>query len=362
VEHKAFIQLIEEQKWLTGLPKRNWLLLQFQEKYHLDRKQLLDKYNSYTKDVVFQSVHENKKKEQQMMNYQDKRYKIHNIKYDKDGIRFTKYGYCMVAGCKGAIQCQKVIVPTKKSKFNQHHIFTHISHPHTCDKRKGRSYGALNVASDSFDDKRVLFSMSRIPGLLPANVNEIVDFLESCTMNNEWKKLAGGNNDRFYLPNLHKSQSEPMLILYNMIQNWIPFKQTKELIGRQYPLLTHIRITVIKSLPLAVTQNGTDGRLHFDYGPACLNKHTDLQPISVMIALSSFQFIYNDGIVFQDEASSRDTIRTVDVPAGHFITFTNRCHHTGGPNNSTQNAYRIFLYCVSQASDFPSGKIYYLER
>jgi hypothetical protein len=361
--HNEFIKLIEDNNWNKKLPTRDLSLLQFMQKYGLVRKQVLDKFNLYLHSKNLESLKINSTKERKQINHDGKLYKVHNVIYAKDGIRVTKYGYCVVKGCKGAIRAGKMIVTKKNSKFNEHHTFVHVAHPHSCDKKLGLSNRLCNSDNFLYEDDRVLFQLSRMNGIDPANVNEILQFLESCGRHIKWIKLIGGKNDRYFLPNFEKSKSEPVTILRNMIRNWVPFQKTLSYIQHQFPFLVHIKMTILKSSPGAVTQNGDDGILHFDYGPECLDRHSDLQPISVIIALSPFSFIYNDGIVFQDEELSKSTIRTLNVPSGHFILFTNRCHHTGGPNLTNDNAYRIFLYCVSKESDLPpQERIYYLEH
>jgi hypothetical protein len=363
ITHDEFIKMINDKKW-TGryLPHDDIDLLKFQKVNGFVRKQVKDKYDWYLSSIGIVNDKPSRQNEQKKVSHKGFDYKISTVEYDKTDHQWKKkYGYCCRAGCKGSIVINNMKLPLKKQE-----TAIYVGTLHSCtDEDKKQALSPTTI--QRYDDYRVLFQMSRLPGVNPANVGDIVDYLIDDSNGKhgkpiDWSGLIGGSGDRFWLPNLETSRAKNIAYLNNLIKNWKPYKLVIDFIRRQYPELKLIKTTILASAPNARIQGGDHGRFHFDYDQKTLNQPCEQQPVSVIIGLTGFTFIYNDGIVYQDEEKGRETTRVVDVPAGHFIVFTNRCHHTGGYNKMDTASYRIFLYCVRNEFDLPNDEVYYLER
>lgn len=130
-----------------------------------------------------------------------------------------------------------------------------------------------------------------------------------------------------------------------------------KLVQKDYPKLQHYKLSVLKSLDGAYTQyQGCNYRLHSDYHHHVNVRPPDQRPISVMVALDEFEFLY-----LKDRRDRRGDIITQKVHPKQMIAFTNYCLHAGGANDSGKVCYRLFAYMVSNRDDIPMGNVYYYK-
>jgi hypothetical protein len=90
-----------------------------------------------------------------------------------------------------------------------------------------------------------------------------------------------------------------------------------------------------------------------DYDPDTWMLPPDVQPISVLIGLDGFQFIYAP----QGDPHNKAKFVTTFVHAGHYALFSNHCWHSGGRNETNKVVYRIFIYLANKIADFPTDKV-----
>ncbi len=102
-----------------------------------------------------------------------------------------------------------------------------------------------------------------------------------------------------------------------------------------YPSLVCVQLGALQSLPNCPSQyKGYKNKLHLDYSSNYPKLAPAQRPVSVILALDSFNFLYLPHI-FQ---TSKDLVQ-LTVPAGHAIIFTDACLHSGGPNDSPNHQY-----------------------
>jgi hypothetical protein len=120
-----------------------------------------------------------------------------------------------------------------------------------------------------------------------------------------------------------------------------------------YPTLIHVKGGSILSAPNAPAQfEGHNERLHSDYTANVLEQSPNERPVSIIVAVDPFQFMY---LPTQD--MMRKEIQTICVHPGETVIFTNRCLHSGDINNSEEFSLRLFAYLVSNLHDFPANKV-----
>ena len=166
---------------------------------------------------------------------------------------------------------------------------------------------------------------------------------------NLWKNITGGNKMRKWIPDLHDIVRRVSLknVIENALQGYIKIVQEK------YPELRYWKVGAIKSLPWAPSQfEGHGGKLHSDYAHSLENLEPRLRPVSIIVGLNHFNFMW-----LSDRKSRETEIREMTVFPGQMIIFTNHCLHAGGKNNTNEDQTRLFAYLVSDVSHFPSGTV-----
>ena len=166
---------------------------------------------------------------------------------------------------------------------------------------------------------------------------------------NLWKNITGGNKMRKWIPDLHDIVRRVSLknVIENALQGYIKIVQEK------YPELIYWKVGAIKSLPWAPSQfEGHGGKLHSDYAHSLENLEPRLRPVSIIVGLNHFNFMW-----LSDRKSRETEIREMTVFPGQMIIFTNHCLHAGGKNNTNEDQTRLFAYLVSDVSHFPSGTV-----
>jgi hypothetical protein len=161
-------------------------------------------------------------------------------------------------------------------------------------------------------------------------------------------KVKGRRSLRQYTPELVKHKDVHRLV-ERCIDPYIKWLQ------KLYPELSSGKLTVLRSLPGAKSQyDGCNMRLHSDFGKM-VNAHPPQQrPLSLMVAIDPFEFMY-----LPDRSACKKDLITQTVHPRQAIAFTNYCLHAGGANNTGKYCYRLFAYMVSNTGDLPGGMIYY---
>ena len=154
---------------------------------------------------------------------------------------------------------------------------------------------------------------------------------------------------RKWIPDLNDISKRDALkkVIDKALEGYIKFVQKK------YPSLTHYKVGAIKSLPGAPSQyDGHGEKLHSDYPQSVEELEPKLRPVSIIVGLNPFTFMY-----LPHKKSKETDIEEMTVNPGEMIMFTNNCLHAGGPNNTNETQTRLFAYLVSDVSHFPSGTV-----
>ena len=121
----------------------------------------------------------------------------------------------------------------------------------------------------------------------------------------------------------------------------------------RYPTLQHVKYGALKSSPHCPSQyQGHRNRLHSDYPKFHFDIPPEERPVSIILALDAFDFIYLPHLTL-----TRKDLVTLQVPAGHGIIFTNACLHSGGANDTNQTKLRLFAYMASDLSHIPHNTV-----
>jgi hypothetical protein len=163
-----------------------------------------------------------------------------------------------------------------------------------------------------------------------------------------WASIVGNtNNDRWYYPKLKDDTK-----LYKYIEDSVKWYLSE--INVKYPALNIISLGLIRSAPYAESQyDGLSQRLHSDYPSNANELDLHLRPLSFIIALDEFDFMY---LPYRN--AKRCDIITETVRPGEMIVFTNNCLHAGGSNRHSKISNRIFGYVCNNDSDIPMGKVF----
>ena len=125
------------------------------------------------------------------------------------------------------------------------------------------------------------------------------------------------------------------------------------IVQAKYPTLLYAKYGALKSLPRCPSQyEGHDNRLHSDYPTLHCDIPANQRPVSIILALDAFDFIYLPHLTL-----TRKDLVTLQVPAGHGIIFTNACLHSGGANDSDQIKLGLFAYMASDLSHIPHNEV-----
>jgi hypothetical protein len=113
-----------------------------------------------------------------------------------------------------------------------------------------------------------------------------------------------------------------------------------EIVRANYPTLLSVKYGAIKSLPGCPSQyKGHCSRLHSDYDKVYLDIPSNQRPVSIILALDDFKFIYLPHL-----SLARKDMITLQVSPGLGIIFTNDCLYSGGENDSGKtNKYFILV-------------------
>ncbi len=173
----------------------------------------------------------------------------------------------------------------------------------------------------------------------------LIDFLSANTT--IWTGLTGGfvSQRQFVLD--FASHPQEHQVVESAMRPLIHYVLSK------YPSLVCIKYGALKSNPHCLSQlQGHTYFLHSDYKSFFNDTPPHQRPVSVIMALDEFNFIYLPVLTMK-----RKELVEINVPAGYSIVFMNACLHSGGANNSDQTKFCIFAYMVSDWNQIPNNAV-----
>jgi hypothetical protein len=124
-------------------------------------------------------------------------------------------------------------------------------------------------------------------------------------------------------------------------------------VKQQYPALCHIKVGALKTSPNKISQYKQHyNRLHSGYYVECKEKPPLHWPISILIGLDAFKFMY-----LPTKYSFKKEIVTTVVAPGQMIMITDDCLHSGGANLMDDTVYQLFAYMVNHPMDIPTNGV-----
>jgi hypothetical protein len=94
--------------------------------------------------------------------------------------------------------------------------------------------------------------------------------------------------------------------------------------------------------------------LHSDYNIACKEVPPGERPISIIVGLDEFMFMF-----LQKLSDERKDIANMIVLPGQMIKFTAGCLHAGGTNDTNDDKFRLFAYMVSRPHHIQNEVTYF---
>lgn len=261
--------------------------------------------------------------------------------------RYLNDGAWTAWGSKSNKRCCGVLIVKKRGDGEEDLVYFEKDHECT-DENEGEENVPTKVIVHVPDDRPPLTITNRcMPyyGLSDEKIKSLSKRLEDA---NGWEPLTGNTNrDRWYFPTLSDNKD-----LYGEIEQAMAWYVSQ--IQRRYPGLTIIKYGAIKSAPNAKSQyDGHLEKLHSDYPSIVNGRPSDLRPMSFIVGLDEFDFMW-----LPHHNAKRDDICTVTVTPGQMIAFTNNCLHAGGANRHSRPVIRIFGYACAFQEDIPLGRVY----
>jgi hypothetical protein len=156
-----------------------------------------------------------------------------------------------------------------------------------------------------------------------------------------------GKSLRQFTPDLTR-HTDVYCIVKKCIDPYIKYVQ------KLYPCLTEIKLAVLRSKPGAKSQyEGCLNRLHSDFCKNVNKQSPQMRPLSLMVAVDEFAFMY-----LPDRCACETEIITQTIIPRQAVMFTNHCLHAGGANNTGKTCYRLFAYMASVKADIPEGRVF----
>jgi len=127
-----------------------------------------------------------------------------------------------------------------------------------------------------------------------------------------------------------------------------------------YPEMRYWKVGALKTKRQTPSQYQLWGnKLHTDYAEAVLSRPPRERPMSIIMAVDKFSFYFKPTVPHSAVGTSaRKDYDTVMVQKGQAIAFTYEQLHAGGPNDETEEVYRLFAYIVSDEADYPPNEVY----
>ena len=254
-----------------------------------------------------------------------------------------------VIGCEGRI----------RGYFRRHTYWFTTKHCHTCDR--GRRGSAARVSAKDHRPKIQMLSPAPMWDISREKKRRMTQILEKCP-DGWWEPLPGQGNGRRWLKGINeigkwnsggvKQQIEAMMRPY------------LDFVKNQYPCMRYWRVGALETKPLTPSQyEKMKNQLHSDYSETALKREAGERPMSMIMALDDFNFLYEDKDDDDDDDNvDEDDLCCITVRSGHAIAFTNELFHAGGENMTNKTIYRLFAYIVSDEKDYPNSKVFTKNR
>jgi hypothetical protein len=158
-----------------------------------------------------------------------------------------------------------------------------------------------------------------------------------------WEGLTGGGaGKRKYAKHLSEFPNLETRVV--MAMTWyVRYMQAT------YLALKHVKYVALKTAPQEASQyRRHSDKLHSDYQVECGDRPPHQRLISIIVALNAFHLIY-----LPTKLSSRKELVTTTVAPGQMVWFTDKCLHSGGPNDTDDTVYRLFAYMASCPFNIP---------
>jgi hypothetical protein len=179
--------------------------------------------------------------------------------------------------------------------------------------------------------------------------NELENCLESW-----WDGLPKQGTSRRWLKGIGNPQTLEAVAFQRRVQSIMePFLNY---IRKQNPSLQYWKVGALCMAPRSPSQyEKMDWQLHSDYSEEVLLQLECEQPMSLIIVLDDFEFVYE---LDNKEDEDDDEIKTMTVHGMQAIAFTNELFHASEENKMDKMVYRLFAYIVSNHADFPNGTVF----
>ena len=126
----------------------------------------------------------------------------------------------------------------------------------------------------------------------------------------------------------------------------------KNFVTKLYPTLTHFKVGALRSRGV-YSQCHLQGLLHRDYKEHVNNKVPDECPQSIIIALNTFNLLYE---YYEYDETKEESATVLTIESGQAVLFSSSLRHAGGcnanNNEDTGYKYRLFAYIASEDEDF----------
>ncbi len=153
--------------------------------------------------------------------------------------------------------------------------------------------------------------------------------------------MPNQGTDRMWLKAIGNPSTEAENIMRCKVENMM--KPFLDYVTKQNPYLTHWKVGALRTAPQAKSQyEKCNNQLHADYTEGVMNRPWYQRPMSMIMALDKFEFLYE----FDDPNNDDDDnegIKQMTVNKGEAIAFTNECFHAGGQNSSNKFLYHLFV-------------------
>jgi hypothetical protein len=203
----------------------------------------------------------------------------------------------------------------------------------------------------SSDDRSPLRLITASPnwGINSEKLQEMKIELKNCP-DSWWEGLPKQGTSRRWLKGIGNPQTQEAVALQKRVQSVMqPFLND---IRKQNPSLQYWKVGALRTAPGSRSQyEKMDSQLHSDYSEEVLSRPECERPMSMIMALDDFEFMYK-----LDEDNEK--INTLTVHGMQAIAFTNELFHAGGENKTNKHVYRLFAYIVSNRADFPNGTLF----
>jgi hypothetical protein len=237
---------------------------------------------------------------------------------------------------KDSANDESTIIEVEKCKRTINGVFTVIRGEEKQIFQPGRKNHTCYTptwSTGSMIDERVPFQLIMPPlswNIMDALLKNVRVSLSGIKSN--WKALRKCGKSRMYLPDLSTSKSmknvreQAMLLINPFIKNHVTTR---------YKSLTYFRVGAIRSRG-EQSQLECVGSLHRDYHNDVNNRVPEERPMSIILALDPFHFLY-------EHNCGAGQTRTIEqtVPSGHAVLFSSGLHHAGGRSAFGENSLSV---------------------